>query len=168
NFALGSTVAFSATATDAEDGDLTGNISWSVDGVVQTTTGGSFTTSSLSVGEHTIIAAVTDSDGEPGSDSITVMITVANTEPTVTIISPRNNQTFRVGELITFTGTATDAEDGDLSSSIIWTSSKDGYLDTGAAISSTLTVGNHTIIATVTDASGATTSTQILIRLRNK
>lgn len=70
----GDSVTFSGTATDAEDGTLTGSLSWSsnLDGTIGS--GGSFSTSSLSVGTHTVTASVTDSGGLSGSDTVTVNV----------------------------------------------------------------------------------------------
>jgi subtilisin family serine protease/subtilisin-like proprotein convertase family protein len=74
-----------------------------------------------------------------------------NRAPMVTITAPADGSTFTEGESVTFTGTANDYNDGDISSSIQWTSSEDGPLDSGASITSTLTVGTHTITAEATD-----------------
>ncbi len=78
--------------------------------------------------------------------------TPANTEPTVTIASPSDGATFLEGQSVDFDADALDAEDGDLSASLDWTSSIDGAIGTGAAFSiSTLSVGTHTIAASVQD-----------------
>ncbi len=50
-------------------------------------TGGSFSTSALTVGVHTVAASVTDSGGAPGSDTITV--TVNETSPVDTTLEFR-------------------------------------------------------------------------------
>ncbi len=78
----GQPVTFIASATDTEDGNLTGNISWASnrDGVIGS--GGTVSTSALSVGTHTITASVTDSGGLSGSAFITITVTAANTAPT--------------------------------------------------------------------------------------
>ncbi|HEV3133264.1 MAG TPA: hypothetical protein VG348_01000, partial [Acidimicrobiia bacterium] len=61
---------------------------------------------------------------------------------------------------------AMDAEDGNVSSNIQWTSSKNGALGVGASISkSNLAVGTHTITASVTDTGGKTASTSIAITI---
>jgi hypothetical protein len=74
SYEQGASVSFSGTANDVEDGSLTSSLSWSssLDGSIGS--GGSFSTSSLSVGTHNITASVTDSGGLSGSDSITVYI----------------------------------------------------------------------------------------------
>jgi len=87
-----------------------------------------------------------------------------NALPTVTITALANGSTFTQGDPITFTGTATDAEDGDLTASSAWTSSLDGAIGSGGSFSiSTLSVGTHTITASVMDSGGLTGSAQISI-----
>lgn len=74
--------------------------------------------------------------------------------PTVSITSPANGSTFSSGAIISFQGSATDPENGNLSASLIWTSSIDGQIGTGATFSRTLSGGAHTITASVTDSGG--------------
>lgn len=79
----------------------------------------------------------------------------ANTAPVVVISSPTDPTTVTQFDLVTFTGTATDTEDGDLTASLSWTSNLDGPIGTGATFgTTTLSVGTHVITAAVTD-SGA-------------
>jgi endonuclease I len=78
-----------------------------------------------------------------------------NTAPVVTITAPANGSTFNQGASVAFTGTATDAEEGDLSASLSWSSNLDGSIGSGASFSTAaLSVGTHTITASVTDAGG--------------
>jgi PKD repeat protein/uncharacterized protein YjiK len=78
--------------------------------------------------------------------------------PTVTITAPANGSTFQQGDNITFTGTASDAKDGDLTGSLTWTSSIDGSIGPpsggGSFSTSSLSLGNHTITASVTNSDG--------------
>ena len=74
--------------------------------------------------------------------------------PTVSLDSPANGAAFEVGEIINFAGTASDLEDGDLSGSLVWTSDRDGPIGAGSSFANTLSGGNHTITATVTDSGG--------------
>jgi thermitase len=165
SFPQGASVTFTGIATDAEDGILSVNLQWasSIDGAIAT--GASFSTSSLSVGMHTITAQVTDSGGATGNASITVTITVVtNTAPTVSITSPANGSSFAQGVSITFTGTANDAQDGNISIFLQWTSSIDGAIGFGSIVSaSSLSVGVHTITAQVTDSGGLTGNDYISI-----
>ena len=162
----GDPVTFTGTSTDAEDGDLTASLSWSSDLDGPLGTGGSLTTSSLSLGTHTVTASSTDSGGLVGTAQVTLTI---NARPVVTVTSPESGSTFLVGEFITFSGAASDAEDGDLSAQIVWDSNRTGVLGTGESISvSTLPKGKHTISATATDGDGGTQSAQITVRIRGK
>ncbi len=74
--------------------------------------------------------------------------------PTVTIASPANGATFSSGASITFQGSATDPENGDLSASMVWRSGIDGQIGTGASFTRTLSNGSHTITAIVSDSGG--------------
>jgi VCBS repeat-containing protein len=75
-----------------------------------------------------------------------------NTMPTVTITAPADGSTFVDGDPITFTGTASDSEDGNLTASLTWTSSRDGTIGSGGSFTTTaLSPGTHTITASVTD-----------------
>ncbi|HKP71000.1 MAG TPA: PQQ-dependent sugar dehydrogenase [Pyrinomonadaceae bacterium] len=66
-------------------------------------------------------AVVTVTDGRGGSDTANVRIDVGNTAPQVVIQAPTTSKLFRVGEVITLTGSATDAQDGNLpASSLTW------------------------------------------------
>ena len=57
---------------------------------------------------------------------------------------------FQVGAPISFSGSASDPEDGDLSNALSWTSDRDGAIGSGAAFtSSALSVGTHQIQASV-------------------
>jgi hypothetical protein len=83
-----------------------------------------------------------------------------NTAPTVTITSPSNNASFQAGTSVSFTGAASDQQDGNLSSRIGWKSSLNGNLGTGSAISTSgLVAGTHVITATVSDNAGTSAST---------
>ncbi|MCP4127151.1 MAG: hypothetical protein GY753_08830 [Gammaproteobacteria bacterium] len=86
----------------------------------------------------------------------------ANTDaaPTAGITSPANGSSHAEGNSITFSGSASDAEDGDLSSSLSWSSDIDGAIGTGASFTSTaLSLGTHVITASVTDSGGLSPTT---------
>ncbi|MDX1999086.1 MAG: pre-peptidase C-terminal domain-containing protein [Thermoanaerobaculia bacterium] len=127
----------------------------------------------LDVMGNQLIAIFTDNRNESGAaaDSIDVYaagITLGggpgNTTPSVTISAPTNGASFTTGTSVTFTGTATDVEDGTLTAGLTWTSSINGTIGTGGSFStSTLSVGTHTITASATDTGGATGSASISI-----
>ncbi len=89
--------------------------------------------------------------------------TPANTAPVVTISAPTNGASFTTSDNITFSGSAVDAEDGTISSNLVWTSNISGQIGTGASFAATLPAGSHTIIATVTDSGNLVGSKSILI-----
>jgi hypothetical protein len=82
------------------------------------------------------------------------------TPPSVTISSPSNNGSYPQGTMLTFTGSATDTQDGNISAKIVWSSNVSGQLGTGSSLSVTLPTGTQVITATVTDSAGLTSSTQ--------
>jgi Flp pilus assembly protein TadG len=157
SFNQGVNVSFTGQAT-ASNGttNISSSIKWYVDWTLFGT-GANVTLSSPAAGSHTIRAEVTDpNNGIIGYTTITINI-VANTAPVVTIITPSEGAQFYKGDPIPFTGTASDVPDGDLSSSIAWSSNKNtpSSLGTGRAITVTnLIVSTHTITAQVTDSGG--------------
>jgi matrixin/MG2 domain-containing protein/alpha-galactosidase-like protein len=100
------------------------------------------------------------SDDIAGIESLYPPITGA---PSVTIASPTNGATAPADTPMAFTGSAYDAGDGDLTSRISWTSSINGPIGTGGAISALLSAGTHTITASVTDSSGLAGTKQIQV-----
>jgi hypothetical protein len=165
SFDEGDPIDFTGTASDTEDGDLTSSLTWtsSRDGAIGM--GGSFVRSDLTAGPHTITASVTDSGGRSGSAVISITVNATgNASPSVTITAPPDGSIFDPGSAVTLTGTATDAEDGDLSGAIGWSSNLDGALGTGASVvAASLSAGVHVITASVTDSGGALGSTTITL-----
>ena len=82
--------------------------------------------------------------------------TPPNDPTTVTITNPADGSTFESGTTILFEGTASDTEDGDLTEGLLWTSDIDEQIGIGGSFSATLSDGNHTITAEVTDSGGKT------------
>ncbi len=80
----------------------------------------------------------------------------SNSAPNLTITAPGNGVSFSTTQTITFTASASDSEDGDISSDIVWSSDLDGDLGTGSSLSVSLTAGVHTITAMVQDSGNLT------------
>jgi len=76
---------------------------------------------------------------------------------------------FSAGATINFVGTASDAQDGNLTSKLIWISSIDGQIGTGGSFARTLSSGTHTITAKATDSGGSlgTASVKITVSAPN-
>lgn len=75
--------------------------------------------------------------------------------PTVTITQPADGAVVQRSSSVTFAATATDAEDGDVGASLAWSSNLDGAIATGPSfVTSTLSMGTHTITATASNSLG--------------
>lgn len=160
-FDEGSSVTFQGSATDTEDGTLTGSsLVWTSDLDGQLGTGETVETSSLSAGDHTISLTATDSDGAAGQASISITTSPA---PSVTISSPSDRSIFDEGTSVTFEGAADDPEDGTLTGDdLVWESDVDGQLGTGESVTaSALSPGPHIVTLTASDSDGVSVSTSI-------
>lgn len=159
NFAVGDWIDFAGTAVDPEDGSLDGaRLVWtsSADGVLGQ--GVAIGRNDLSPGFHAITLEATDANGDTGRATIGITVNpMGNDPPVVAITSPGQGSVHFAGAVISFMATASDAEDGTLPvSSIMWSSSLDGFLGTGSPLGvSTLRVGGHRITASVTDGGGS-------------
>ena len=130
NIELGSTFTDpGATASDNVDGDLTSSITSS--GTVNTATEGTYT----------IVYSVSDADGNIASVSRTVIVSL-DLPPTITLTGSATINLL-VGDTYIEDGcVATDAVDGDITSSI----TTSGTVDTSIA-------GTYTVVYSVTDSS---------------
>lgn len=166
--AQGSNTIIEGTATDAIDGDLSSTIQWTslLDGLIGS--GASISTASLSGGEHAVTLSVTDSAGLTGTSQVSIYVDAwPNSIPAVSITSPANNAQFILGDAIRLQGNATDPEQGNIRSSIQWSSDLDGALGAGSPLTvRTLRVGDHTIKAMVTDNAGAKAAVTRTVRVR--
>jgi glucose/arabinose dehydrogenase len=114
------TVAFDGTgSSDPDDNPL--SYAWDLDGDGayddSTATKPSYTYTTE--GSYSASLRVTDTQGASDTDS--VVISVGNTAPTATINTPAAGTTWKVGDVINFSGSATDAQDGNLpASALTW------------------------------------------------
>jgi len=88
---------------------------------------------------------------------------VLNNPPTVTITSPNDGASLASGASISFAGSASDPEDGDLTDSLVWTSDRDGQIGTGGSFSAVLSDGIHTLSTSVSDSGSLTGSVSMTI-----
>ena len=97
-----------------------------------------------------------------GTADTTLYAVWTNTAPVITISNPAGGATYTFGDSITFSGTASDSEQGSLSSGLAWTSDINGSIGSGSTFSTAnLSVGTHTITAAVTDGGGLSGSSQV-------
>jgi glucose/arabinose dehydrogenase len=116
------TVAFNASSSSDPEGQAL-SYAWDLDGDGLfddgTTVAPNFTYTSATPLAVTVRLRVTDTQGL--SDVASIVITVNNTAPTPLIASPAASFTWKVGDPIVFSGSATDPEQGTLpASSLIW------------------------------------------------
>src|SRR5439155_11650914 len=139
---------FTATASDTIDDDLGATIRWTSDRDGALGTGASLSARSLSIGAHIITAAATNSGTLTGSAQIHLNVASG---PQIVVLGPPDMTVAGSGDSLTFSAIAFDFEDGDLSSRLTWTSTRDGVLGTGASLTtSALSRGVHTITASAT------------------
>ncbi|QNL92851.1 immunoglobulin-like domain-containing protein [Lactococcus lactis] len=129
------------TATDAEDGDLTGSITVKSNDV-----------DTSKAGTYHVTYSVTDSDGNVTEKTITVVV-ATNSKPVINATDKtlKVNDTFDALKDVT----ATDAEDGDLTGSI---TVKSNDVDTSKA-------GTYHVTYSVTDSDGNVTEKTITVQV---
>ena len=157
-FPPSSSIRFTGSGLDSEDGQLSGNsLVWT--SIITGQIGiGSPIDASLSVGDHVITLKAKDSAVAFDTASINVSVnssTPFNSRPVASISAPAGNVTFLTSDSITFTGSAFDAQDGQLSgNALVWTSNIDGQIGTGESFSASLSAGNQIISLLATDNHG--------------
>ena len=112
------TVSFDgAGSSDPEGKPL--SYSWDLngDGTFGDATGPTASYTYATAGVYHPALRVTDDQG--ATDTTSVTITAGNTAPTATIDSPTSSLTWKVGDTISFSGHATDAQDGSLPASAL-------------------------------------------------
>jgi glucose/arabinose dehydrogenase len=113
------TVRFDAGGSSDPDGNPLA-FEWAFGDGTPNATGTVVTHTYSSAGRFT--ATLTARDGRGGTGTDTEVIQAGNTPPSASISSPSSTARFAVGQTITLTGTATDAQDGTLAASrLSWT-----------------------------------------------
>ena len=89
--------------------------------------------------------------------------------PSVEILSPDDGATFSSGESITFDGSATDPEDGELTGdALVWDSDREGEIGTGQSLTrDDLSIEAHTITLTATNSVGLTAFASVEIEVED-
>jgi len=149
---LGDSVLFSAEAYDPVYGDISFDIIWesNIQGIIGS--GARFYKDNLIAGKHRIEAVIKVFGIEDRSGPIDFEVVDRNA-PNLSIVSPTSNQTFFIDEPISFSATATDSVDGDISSQILWTGT--GISRSGASFNESFsTTGQETITARVLNSYG--------------
>ena len=169
-------VTWSGTSIDEADMALNTNFNWETDGVTDVDV------ETVFLHENGHVAGIDHSDDitaimypsyqnvnrvlqQDDIDGLTALYpgtsTPTNNSPTVSISSPSDNSSFDSASVISFAGSASDIEDGDITAGLSWTSNIDGVIGTGGSFSNTLTDGTHIISAQVTDVGGKTSTDSI-------
>lgn len=119
------------------------------------------------------------SDGRGGSASATVRVSVGNHAPVVTLTAPSTSYRFKVGDVVTYAGSATDVEDGPIPDArLSWTLTLHHCVGvdchahpyaTSTGPSGSFTVADHgdevyfELKLTATDSAGLTGSTTVTV-----
>ena len=94
---------------------------------------------------------------------VAIPYVAGDVSPSVGITSPEHGSSTGSGLAILFVGTSEDAEDGDLTESIVWKSDIDGLLGIGGTFARSLADGTHTITAEVADSAGQIATSSVVV-----
>jgi hypothetical protein len=103
------------------------------------------------------------SDDIAGVQALYPPITSSNRAPSVSIYAPGAGVSLVAGSANTFSGAASDPEDGDISSRLTWSSNLSGTIGTGGSFVTALPAGTHVITASVRDSGNLTGSAAVTI-----
>jgi len=125
------TVSFSASGSSDPDPGDTLTYAWDLDddGAFDDATSVNASWTYQQPGTYTPEVKVTDSHGASDTDAVTV--TAGNTPPTATISTPSSSLRWKVGDTVSFSGGATDAQSGTLPASALSWSLVLQHCDTG-------------------------------------
>ena len=171
-------VAFSSQGSSDPDAGTTLTYAWNFgDGTTSTQANPSRTYTTNGAYDVTL----TVSDGAKTGQA-TKRITVGSTAPTVNILTPVNNALYSAGDTVSFTGTASDAEDGTLPDSAYkWTVAfhhadhihpfRDNIIGPSGSVVIPRGADNidttwYRVTLTVTDSSGLSTSRSVDVKPR--
>jgi hypothetical protein len=115
--------------------------------------------------DHARIRVVASDGVNTASDESDADFSIGKKGPQLSLLSPRDGQTFGRGDEVILEGAAVDYEDGTIADeSLVWTSDRDGELGRGRSLwGLTLSQGVHRITLAATDRDGMTTSQTVRI-----
>jgi glucose/arabinose dehydrogenase len=114
------TVQLDGTGSRDSDGGTSLSYAWDIDGNGTTDSTAARPVRTFAQGTHTVRLKVTDTRNG-GTGSSTVVVSADNAPPQVTISAPTAGTTWRVGDPISFSGSATDPNEGVLpASNLTW------------------------------------------------
>lgn len=139
-----------ATFTVSSSGALPLSYQWRKNGVdIGGATSASYTINSVVPADaNTYSVYISNTFGNTTSESVTLTVTAFNAKPEATITSPIHESLFRAGDIISFSGTATDAEDGTLpAANYKWfmVFHHNTHVHDGPPFATGVTSGNYTI-----------------------
>ncbi len=117
-------------------------------------------------GDHYV--EISSENGQASADAVRLVPIKSdfNIPPSIQILTPANNSVFLAGEYIVFSAIASDSEDGELRPFVHWHSSIDSEIGNGTSlVISTLSIGNHSITASVVDSEGINAQKVITLRI---
>ncbi len=117
-------------------------------------------------GNHLRLRVLAHDGVRTGGDTSDADFSAPNAPPAVQIARPEEGSSFQAGQLVFFLARAADREDAAIVEQVQWHSNRDGALGTGSEIGTrSLSVGVHTITASVTDSGGLTASASISLTI---
>jgi hypothetical protein len=123
------------------------------------------------LGDYVLRLSATESGTDPlaNADEVRITVQASNQPPVLTVIKPAGETTAEVGEPVAFEATAIDPEAGNISADIVWVSNRDGQISPvnsgGSFVATDLSVGAHTITASVTDGQHLVSSSPIVVTI---
>lgn len=181
SFTLGTSINFSASATDTQDGDLSASIVWKINGTV-VYTGASFSKSDLAVGSYVVDASVSDSGGLTTAKQVNITVTQPPTQQTLSATIATNKTSYVNSERVYVTVTVKDQNGAAVASASVsvkmtgangaqstftGTTGTTGLYTFNTRLSTKKTgTGTYSLLATVTKTGyvSATASTTFLVK----
>ena len=156
----GSSVSFSGSGTDPEDGPLTGaSLVWTSSRDGQIGTGTSFSTTLLSVGTHTITLTSTDSQGAQGTATISLTVTAATSNQPPVAAFTFTCAGLAIPHQCAFDSSSSTDDVGVVLYTWDWGNGRSESRVGTTAKNTWLASGTYTVTLTVKDGSGLTGST---------